>query len=275
MSTDRIFDDLRGDPDPLRRGRRATELLTEYAQLTAELARIRRQAIDAAHDDLHLSYTDIAPQIGLTKGRLSQVLKTAPAAERLFFGHGPVGIGVPFRYQTTDRERPLIAAEDAEAADEIAELLSSMMFVTTRYQVEPDQTALPSGDTVVLCGPKSAPIGACLLATDPALRMVEDGGRWWIEEVASGQRHGSPADDRPAGSGDIAYVARRIRDQRVIVHIAGIHTIGSLGAVHYLTSNLPSLFADIGDAECSLVVRSTLADRRVTASSSLAGPFIW
>ena len=56
-----------------------------------------------------MTFTDIAPQMGLTKARLSQVMKTAPAAERLIFGIGPVTIGVPYRYQTTDRARPLIA----------------------------------------------------------------------------------------------------------------------------------------------------------------------
>ena len=52
-------------------------------------------------------------------GRLrwvTQIRSTAPGPERAFFGVGPVAVGVPFRYQTTDRERPLIAAEDAKTA---------------------------------------------------------------------------------------------------------------------------------------------------------------
>lgn len=275
MSTDRDFDDLRHDPDPLRRGRRATEWLTRNSQANIELARIRRLAIEEARRDLVMLDTDIAPQMGLTKSRLSQVMKTAPAVERLFFGHGPVSIGVPYRYQTTDRERPLIAAEDAEAVDQLAELLGSLSFATSRLQIEPDRAELPDGDAVVVCGPKSAPIGALLLEADPALRMVQQGSRWWIEEVATGARHGSPADERVPESGDIAYVARQIRDGRVVVHVAGIHTIGSLGAAHHLANHLPELFKATGDTSCSMVVRCIVDDRHVKAGELVAGPFIW
>jgi hypothetical protein len=275
VSIDREFDDLRRDPDPLRRGRRATELLTRYNQLAAELARIRRHAIECARTDLDMKDKDIAPEVGLTKSRLSQLMKTAPAAERLFYGHGPVSISVPFRYQTTDRERPLIAAEDAEAADQLAELLHSLSFVVTRRQIEPEQAALPDGDAVVVCGPKSAPVGAHLLEADPALRMVQSGSRWWVEEVGTGVRHGSPADEPTPQTGDIAYLARHIRNGRVVVHIAGIHTIGSLGAAHFLANNLAALFTMTGDASCSMVIRCFVDERHVTASELLAGPFMW
>ncbi|MFI5591212.1 hypothetical protein ACIA5G_39600 [Amycolatopsis sp. NPDC051758] len=275
MSSDRIFDELRRDPDPLRRGRRATELLTLHTQLATELARIRRDAVECARRELDMKDVDIAPEVGVTKSRLSQVMKTAPAVERLFFGHGPVSIGVPFRYQTTDRERPLIAAEDVETADRLADLLRSLSFVVTRQQIEPDQTELPHGDTMVVCGPKSAPVGAFLLEADPALRMVQAGSRWCIEEIASGARHGSPADEPVPESGDIAYIARQIRDGRVLVHVAGIHTTGSLGAAHFLTNQLATLFSATGDISCSMVVRCVVDDRHVTASELLAGPFVW
>ncbi|MEV5721744.1 hypothetical protein AB0L41_48510 [Amycolatopsis mediterranei] len=128
-------------------------------------------------------------------------MATAPAVERLFFGHGPVSIGVSSRYQTTDRERPLIAAEDVEAADRLADLLHSLSFVATRQQIEPDQAELPDGDAVVVCGPKSAPVGPFLLKADPALRMVQAGARWWIEEIATGARRGSPVDEPVPESG--------------------------------------------------------------------------
>ncbi|HEY3691621.1 MAG TPA: hypothetical protein VGL46_15215 [Pseudonocardiaceae bacterium] len=275
MSTDREFDELRSDPDPLSQGRRATEEIIRNKQRDVELARIRRHAVERARRDLDMLDTDIAPQMKLTKSRLSQVMKTAPAVERIFFGHGPVSIGVPYRYQTIDRERPLMAAEDVEAADQLAELLNSLSFITARHQIEPDQTELPTGDAVVVCGPKSAPVGALLLEADPALRMTEDESRWWIEEVATGTRHGSPADEPGSESGDIAYVARQIRDGRVLVHIAGIHTIGSLGAAHYLANNLAALFQETDDVSCSMVIRCVITTRRVETSQLVAGPFIW
>ncbi|GAA1025314.1 MULTISPECIES: hypothetical protein [Amycolatopsis] len=275
MSTDREFDDLRLEPDPFIQGRLATEKIEKFSQYIAELSRIRRHAVERARAQTGAQDKDIADKMTLSKSRLSQLMKTAPTVERIFFGHGPVKVGVPYRYQTTDRERPLIAAEDTEAPDSLVELLRGMSFLTKRFQIEPDRENLPDGDVVVVCGPKSAPVGAALLREDPALDMVEHDDRWWIVETATGTRHGSPADESPPGHGDIAYVARHIRDGRIAVHIAGIHTVGSLGAAHYLAANLPSLFAGIGDTSCSLIVGCTVSGREIAGSTLVAGPFVW
>ncbi|GAA5156398.1 MULTISPECIES: hypothetical protein [Amycolatopsis] len=269
------FEGVRRESDPIRQGQRATELLAVYQQRATELARLRRDAIERAHRELGLSYTEIATRLGITKGRVTQIRSTAPAPERAFFGVGPVSVGVPYRYQTTDRERPLIAAEDAKTGEQVVRLLESLTFATSQYQIEPDRTAPPAGDTVVVCGPKSAPIGAWLLDQDPALAMVNDSGRWWIEEAATGKRHGSPSDDAQAAPADLAYVGRHIIDGRVVVHIAGVHSIGSLGAADYLVKNLADLFAKTAETPCSLIVRAGYDGLDITHSELAAGPFLW
>lgn len=274
MSTE-DFDSVRRDPDPIRRGKRATELLTTYQQRATELARLRKAAIEEAHRELGMSYTEIAGALGITKGRITQIRSTAPAAERAFFGVGPVSIGVPYRYQTTDRERPLIAAEDAETANQLEALLTALSLATSRYQIEPDRTEPPAGDTIVVCGPKSAPIGADLLSRDPALAMVEDNGRWWIEQREDGTRIGSPSDEPAPQSADVAYVARHMIDNRVIIHIAGIHGIGSLGATHYLRAHLADVFRQVGQQPMSLVVRAAYDGLTITDSELAAGPYVW
>jgi hypothetical protein len=268
------FDDIRRDPDPVSRGRRATELLTVYQQQAAELARLRRAAIEDAHHRLGLSYTQIAAAMGLTKGRVSQIRVSAPAPERAFFGIGPVSVGIPYRYQVTDRERPLIAAEDARAGAEAERLLGSYGFTVTTWQIEPHATALPAGDAVVICGPKSAPAAAALLARDPELAISEDAGRWQITS-RSGQQYRSPADGEQPAPADIAYISRHRDGDRVIVHIAGIHAIGSLGAVRYLTASLADLFAQAGDTSFSLVTEAAYQGLTITSSRLLAGPFPW
>jgi hypothetical protein len=126
------FDEVRREPDLLARGRRATELLTLYQQRSAELARVRREAIDAAHRDLGMSFTQIAEAMGVTKGRITQIRGSAPARERAFFGVGPVSIGIPLRYGVTDRQRPLIAAEDVKTGEEIARLLGGYGLAVSR-----------------------------------------------------------------------------------------------------------------------------------------------
>lgn len=269
------FDSVRRDPDPIRRGRRATDLLTFYQQRATELARLRRAAIEQAHREQGMSYTEIAAALGITKGRVTQIRSTAPGPERVLFGVGPVSIGVPYRYQTTDRERPLIAAEDAQTGEQLEQLLAALSLAVTRFQIEPDRAELPAGDSVVVCGPKSAPIGADLLADDPMLTMVKDDGRWWLEHVPTGERFGSPADDAEAQDADLAYVARHRADDRVITHIAGIHAIGSLGAVHYLSSHLADVFGETGDESFSLAVRATYDGLTITGSELAAGPYVW
>jgi len=76
-------------------------------------------------------------------------------------------------------------------------------------------------------------------------------------------------------SADLAYVGRHQDDGRVAVHIAGIHAIGSLGAVRYLAAHLAELFAQAGDTSFSLVVRASYDDLTITGSSLVAGPFTW
>jgi hypothetical protein len=269
------FDDVRRDPDPVRRGRRATELLAVYQQRAAELARLRRVAVEDAHRELGLSYTQIAAAMGLTKGRVSQIRGTAPPPERAFFGTGPVSVGVPLRHGVTDRQRPLVAAEDMQAGEEAARLLEGYALAVTRYQIGPGTASAPPGDAVVICGPKTAPVGAALLARDQALDMREDGGRWWIVQRATGQRLGSPTDEPDPTPADLAYVGRHQDGGHVTVHIAGIHAIGSLGAVHYLTGHLAELFAGAGDASLSLVTLASYDGLEITGSSLAAGPFTW
>jgi hypothetical protein len=269
------FDRVRADPDPISRGRRATALLGVYQQRSTELARLRKRAIEEAHRHQGLSYTEIAALLGISKGRVTQIRADAPPAERAFFGVGPVSVGIPYRYQVTDRSRPLIAAEDSKTSEQVQQLLRELAFTVSAYEIEPERETPPEGDTVVICGPKSAPVGAWLMSRDPALGMSKEDGRWWIEHRASGERVGSPSDDQESTDGDVAYVARHREAGRAIVHIAGIHAIGSLGAAHYLTTHLAELFHETGERSCSFVVRSSYNGLSIIDSELAAGPYLW
>lgn len=275
MAKEDDFDSVRRDPDPVRRGRRATELLTIYQQRATELARLRRAAIEEAHRDRGMSYTEIATALGVTKGRITQIRSTAPLPERALFGVGPVSIGIPYRYRATDRVRPLIAAEDVQTGEQLEALLGGLALAVTRFQIEPETAEPPEGDAIVVCGPKSAPIGTELLSRDPALSMVEDGGRWWIEHRDTGTRNGSPTDDDPTEPADVAYLARHHHGSRVIIHIAGIHAIGSLGAAHYLTTHAADLFRQVGDQSFSVAIQAIYQGLTITDSELAAGPYTW
>jgi hypothetical protein len=269
------FEAVRHDPDPIRRGRRASALLMQYQQRAIELARLRRVAIEEAHRDHGMSFTEIAKALGVSKGRITQIKSGAPTAERAFFGVGPVAVGVPLRNGIDDRKRDYIDAADAAAQGQVEAILTGHTLASSRFSIGADMIDPPAGDVVVICGPKSAPIGADLLAKDPHLGMVRDGGRWWLEDRRTGRRYGSPTRDEPPEPADVAYLGRHREPGRIIVHIAGICSLGSLGAAHYLDANLADLWSELGDASFGMVVRCTYDGVEVTSVERLAGPYLW
>jgi hypothetical protein len=268
------FEAVRQDPDPIRRGRRASALLNRYQQRATELARLRRAAIEEARR-AGMSYTEIASALGLSKGRITQIRSSGPAPERAFFGVGPVAVGAVLRAGFDDRPRTYIDAADAAAQEEIETLLTALSISATRFPITADLVEPPAGDAVIICGPKSAPLAAALLARDPVLRMVAIDGRWWIEDRSTGDRHASPRDAGETDSSDVAYVGRHRWGDRVLIHIAGIHSYGSLGAAHYLGAQCARLWSDIGDASFSMVVRCAVDGLRVTDTERVAGPYRW
>ena len=274
MSSTDEFADVRRDPDPIRRGRRATELLALYQQRSTELARLRREALEEAHRDLGLPYSQIAASLGITKGRVTQIRSTAPAPARALFGVGPVTIVTPYRYQVTDRERPLLAAEDVAAAAAAKQLLESFDFVTRSAQIGPDDAELPSGDLFIICGPKSSPAVMRLLDTDPRLTIAHDEEGWFVEDRQTRTRHYSPS-DIAGESTDVAYVARRGEKDRTITHVAGLHAIGSLGAVRFLAASAFELYRISACDSFSLLVESAYDGLAITSTAAVGEPLWW
>jgi hypothetical protein len=172
--------------------------------------------------------------------------------------------------------RSYVDAADLATQEDTAILFGTLALAAEPFTIPPDSTTVPSGDAVVICGPKPAPIGAELLAGDPRLGMVRDGGRWWIEDTTAGERFGSPLSEQPRGDADLGYLSRRTDGDFVIVHIAGIHSPSSRGVVHYLAHHLAELHGEAGTGSYSLVVRCQLDDLTVTGSELLtSGPHRW
>lgn len=273
---DGLFDAVRADQDPIRRGREAGRLITAYQQRAVELARLRRAAIEEAHEN-GMSYTEIAEELDITKGRITQIRSSAPGRERAFFGVGPVAVGIPLRRGTGDgRDRTFYDASDSAARDGVETLLACLAFSSSQFAIKPEHDTAPDGDAVVICGPRSAPVARRLLQADPVLGFERDEAGWWITDRHTGRRYGPRSARRGAKAVDYGYLARHVEEGRVVVHIAGITSVGSLGVVHYLSSHVPDLYDQGGDSSFGAVVECTYdADFAVAASGLAVVPYQW
>ena len=273
MDRDGLIRTVRDEADPVRRVRKAGDAMIRFQQGEVELSRIRRQAIEEAAEQGH-SYSDIAREVELTRGRVSQIRKDSPPPERAFFGVGPVTLAVPLRH-VPDRDFPIVASEDTQARDDLATLLRELVFHVYPNQIDPRRRWRPAGDELIaICGPKSSPTIEALLANDPILDFsADDNGRWSITDRITGQRFESPMDDPEPGNGDVAYLGRIDFDKkRKLLLIAGVHAIGSVGAVHYLRRNLARLYDKVGTANFSMVVASRFEGSEIMASEEACPP---
>ncbi|MEU7634339.1 sigma-70 family RNA polymerase sigma factor [Nocardia sp. NPDC049220] len=221
-----------------------------------------------------MSYTDVADLIGVTKSRVSQIRTSAPPPERAFFGVGPVALGIPRRFGHEEgRERAYFDESDDQVAKVLDGESGRLSLSINRFPIQPDTESPPDGDSIIVCGPKSAPVGKNLLEADTSLSFERDDAGWWIVDSHTGQRHGSPYRQNSMNHSDIGYLSRRVENDRVIVHIAGITAIGSLGVAHWLTKNLASMYSRTDTfiscaIACDFETPTEIADSRL-----IAGPY--
>ena len=267
---DEEFESVRRDPDPGRQGRRATELLAVYQQRTIELARLRRESMRRLQEDHGLSYAAVATEFGLSKGRVGQITHSAPLAERALFGVGPVSVAVPLR-DGGARSLPVIASEDALASERLSAYLRDLLLAVEPVRIPVGGDWSPRGDVVAICGPKSSPVTAAALRADPVLDYRVEAGRWFIVDRAAGTRFGSPLDDGKTDR-DIAYVGRLPVPGGSLLLVAGVHALGSVGAVDWLVQHAAELYREVADGPFSLVTASRHDGEQVVESEVLWGP---
>ena len=267
-----MFERVRREPDPVRQARLAGELITIYQQRAVELARLRKEAINRAAEQKGMSFSAIAAELGLTRGRISQIRQTAPPAERALFGVGPVTVAVPLR-QVPGRALPVISSEDSQAAERLTQLLVDLTFQVHQLRIPPDGRWEPTGDTAAICGPKSSVVTAEAIRSDPFLMFEpDDQGRWVIRERDGSRIYASPMDNGDGSWTDVAYVGRLAYRGRELLIIAGVHALGSLGAIDYLSRELPEVYAAAGMRRFSMVVRSQHEGEQVVRSELACPP---
>jgi hypothetical protein len=258
--------------DPAERARAAGQLLAEHQSAVSQLARVRKQAIAELRAN-GLSYAQVGKELGLTRGRIAQLRTTT--IEQQFFGTPVVTIATPLR--ATSAGRPLVAQEDAEAALVLARFLDAADIATDMQHISTaGELDLSAPALVAICGPKSSQIIQQLIGTDPDFEFTADAdGRWRIIERSSGRVYASPLDDDPEAEHDVAYVARLSPPGGTsdVLVVAGVHAIGSLGAMQYLTTaaNLRELHRTVAHHHrFSMVIESQFAPSRLKILSARA-----
>jgi hypothetical protein len=166
-----------------------------------------------------------------------------------------------------------LSAEDALAAEQLTAQLVGLGFVVEQYRIPVGGQWTPSGDLVVVCGPASSPVTAEALTADPLLAFAPDAtGRYVITDRAGGTCYTSGLDDAEPFAADVAYLGRvPYRDDSLLI-VAGIHAIGSVGAVHYLAGHAAEIYATVGDGPWSAVISSRHDGVTITHSEAACPP---
>ncbi len=256
--------------DPLAQARAAGELIGIYQQRSVELSRIRKAAMEAAVDQRGITFTELAKELGLTKGRVSQIRSAAPPKERALFGVGPITLAFPLRAGV--RPEGTVSLHDSVASDHMDKLLTSLSFAVSRFHIPVDGEWTPPADAVAICGPKSSHVTADAIANDPWLDFSLDSEGRWILREHDGDAFTSPI-DLGDPSQDIAYIAKLPLGDESIFVIASVHALGSVGAVDYLTHHTRELYDDVGDHHFSMITTGRFDDRgNAIETEALWGP---
>lgn len=222
-----------------------------------ELARLRRLVIQNLHDQ-GLSYAQIAEKAGLTRGRIHQLRHSGPAPEGAFLGAGRVVIATPLK-QEAHKARPVVAAEDFNAANRLGELARTLG-LTVEFEQIPigGEFDLNRDGLVVICGPRLSEVIGAAQRTDPALQFEpQDDGPYVLRDLHTGDVYRSGVDLDTAEPYDVAYLARLPRPDGAgyFLSLTGIHPPGTLGVAQYLATELTALHKELGQEPFSMLLR--------------------
>lgn len=246
--------------DPYELLRAATERLAEAQQEVTELARLRRRLIQ----DLHaqgMSYAQIAQAAGLSRGRIHQIRHTGPAPEGAFLGSGEVTVVTPLRPDPAS-DRTYVALDDLKTGQRLEELARTFDLSVNSDHVGIDGAIdLNRPGLLVICGPRMSPAMREAYGKDPVIEWERDEVGWLLRDTRTGEEYRSGQEEAPPRPYDIGYLGRLPRPDGngSFIAIAGAHPEGSLGVVHLLTTDIGSLWGQVGNDRFSVVVGTEYA----------------
>jgi hypothetical protein len=268
---------LADEPDPAHRARGALRLLDRYQAAVNELGRIRREAVEEMIST-GMSHAQIAEELGVSRGRISQLTKAGPPPERAFWGTDVLTVALGGKLEAPKKASgepgPVVAQEDFQAYLDLTQSVKAMGLDTTYEIIQPPGIVRLNRDNlIVICGPRLSPLVAQVIEADPSISFDQDEHGWYLRDRKAGNVYRSPMDEgTPA---DIGYLARLPRpDARgTFLYIAGIHAMGSSGVIHYLDDHLAEVYREVKTKRFSALVRCGFdPDTRKVTSSTLITP---
>ncbi len=252
-------------------------MITQHQAHMAELARIRREAIDDMRK-AGMSQAEIAKSLGMTRGRVAQLATSGPPPERAFFGTTDLTVALGTKSEAPKKSGPAgptVSQEGFRAYEHLKELCAGLSLEAGyEFIPPPGMVRLNRDNLVVICGPRLSPLLAQVLEADPVLAFADDDQGWHLADKTTGTTYRSPMDEGQPS--DIGYLARLPRPdgKGTFVHLAGIHAVGSDGVVHYLNQHLPELYAEVRNRRFSMLISCDFdpETREITASKQLTGP---
>lgn len=258
--------------DPADRAKRASSLIDDHQARIGELSRIRREALDEMVSQ-GLTQTQIADLIGMTRSRVGQLLSSGPRPERAFLGSGTLTVAVGGKHEAGKaKPGPVVSAEAFAAYQKLADVAQSYG-LKSEYEVvpPPGMVQLNRTNLIVVCSPRLLPFVGQVLESDTNLGFREDEQGWYLVDHRTNETYRSPMD---AGENcDYAYIGRLPRpDARgSFLYLAGIHSVGTEGAAHFLESHLEELYREVKTRRFSLLISCQYnpKDRAITSTNQI------
>ncbi|WFE94511.1 sigma factor-like helix-turn-helix DNA-binding protein [Micromonospora sp. WMMD987] len=242
--------------DPKRRALAIGARIDEHQAAIAELSRLRRETLEELIAG-GMTQTQVADLLGMSKGRVSQLMSVGLRPERAFLGTGKLTVAIGAKRES-NRSDPsnVLSAEAFNAYERLgAAARAAGLDAVNEVVPAPGNVHLNRPNLVVLTNPRLLPFLGQVMEADPHIRYVLDDKGWHLVDLTTGTEYRSPRDHgEPA---DYGYVGRLPRPDRkgTFLYLAGTHAPGTLGAAAYVADNLAELYRELKTRRFSTIVK--------------------
>jgi hypothetical protein len=261
--------------DPKERAKAVSQLIDDLQSTVTELSRVRRETLDELLAE-GMTQNQIAELLGMSRSRVSQLLSSGVRPERAFLGTGRLTVAIGGKQEANRHDPGDVVSVESFAAFELLAEAARAVGLEAGYEVvpPPGHVHLNRPNLIVMTNPRLLPFLAQVMEADPHLRYLVDDKGWYIRDESEHTDYRSPRDDGELA--DYGYVGRLPRPdgKGTFLYLAGTHAQGTLGAAHYVATNLGELYKDLKSRRFSTVVlcRYDPKDPRKVVSTERVSP---